>query len=462
MESAKDEAAPDAGARAPASRIAFERLRERTDELELIISGLLAFALLAVPGHLLDGWARNSVHVEGVYAFAMSFGFVVATGLCQALAIAFLVHLAIRGYWVGLIGLKATFPAGIRWERIPFMGAVTRPFYQQLIGDLGEAIDRADRAASILFAMTLLIALAMAWMGLLAGAGIVLAGAVGALFPDPERATQVLLLVGYFAFMVIGLTPVLLEKVVARQHAHGRPSPGLERLILAMLRALGFLIPQRLISPVQLTLQSNLPGRGFMGVYFAVVMAAMLFGGLQIANSVKFSLLHRYDVMTDEAVEHGMLNAHYETLRSDHDLMLRYPMIPSDRIAESHLRLFLPHRPQIDNVLARARCKALPGGRNEAEGAQATASARTCIASFWTITLDGKPIALEGFVPTERRDLGMRGLVGYLDIAALAPGRHDLRLEWNAQGEKTGIVRRREYFIPFWFTPGIELPAGGR
>ena len=32
----------------PRSRVAFERLRERTDELELIISGLLAFALLTV------------------------------------------------------------------------------------------------------------------------------------------------------------------------------------------------------------------------------------------------------------------------------------------------------------------------------------------------------------------------------------------------------------------------------
>ena len=40
----------------------FGRLRERTDELELFISGLLAFALLAVPGYLFDIWARSSLH----------------------------------------------------------------------------------------------------------------------------------------------------------------------------------------------------------------------------------------------------------------------------------------------------------------------------------------------------------------------------------------------------------------
>mgnify|MGYP006174005609 CR=1 FL=1 len=33
---------------APSGRISFERLRERSDELELLISGLLVFAMIAV------------------------------------------------------------------------------------------------------------------------------------------------------------------------------------------------------------------------------------------------------------------------------------------------------------------------------------------------------------------------------------------------------------------------------
>src|SRR5690606_3464930 len=36
-------------------RVSFERLRERTDELELLISGLALFALLGMPGWL---WER--------------------------------------------------------------------------------------------------------------------------------------------------------------------------------------------------------------------------------------------------------------------------------------------------------------------------------------------------------------------------------------------------------------------
>jgi hypothetical protein len=35
----------------PRTTASYSRVRDRTDELELFISGLLAFALLAVPGY---------------------------------------------------------------------------------------------------------------------------------------------------------------------------------------------------------------------------------------------------------------------------------------------------------------------------------------------------------------------------------------------------------------------------
>ena len=196
-----------------------------------------------------------------------------------------------------------------------------------------------------------------------------------------------------------------------------------------------------------------------MVVYFVVVALAMLFGGFQVANSSAFSMLNRYQVMTGEAVDQGLVSAHYESMRSEHDVLLRFPMIPTDRVADTHLRLFIPHRPQLDNPLARERCASLPGGRNDAEGAAAAAQAVACLSAFWTATLDGAPVPLDGFLPAERRDLGMRGLLGYVPIATLAPGRHDLLLVWNAEGEKEGQLRRREYRIPFWFTPGIEQAA---
>lgn len=455
MGSSTDPAPANGDAAPPATRVAFERLRERTDELELIMSGLLAFTLLTVPGRIFDAWARNSVHLEGTSDVVLRFVFLVGVGLCYSLAFAFISHLAIRGYWIALIGLKATFPDGIRWDRIPLMGEVSRPFYQKVVGDLGVSIDRADRAGSILFAMTILVALLMIWIGVLTVAGSLLCVLIGSLFADSERATRIAMVVIYVVFMLASVAPMVLEKLVTRRTAAGRSSPGLARLTRAALRTIGSIMPQRLISSIQLTLQSNLPSRRFMVVYVLVIALAMVFGGIQVVNSTSFSMLNNYDVITTEAVDHGMHSAHYESMRSEHDVLRIYPMVPSDRISDTHLRLFIPHRPQIDNRYARDACP-LPADDRATTGARAAQRAVDCLASLWTVTLDGEPVPLQDFVPAERRDLELRGLLGYIAIADLAPGRHDLHLLWNAGGGKEGLLREREYFIPFWFTPGVE------
>lgn len=434
-------------------RIAFERLRERSDELELLISGLFAFALLTLPPRLLEGWVGNEIHADGVLWYAMQFGCMLAIGLSYALGVAFVIHLAIRGYWVGLVGLKAGFPGGIQWERLPSLGPVSRTFYRTLIGDLGEVIDRVDRTASVLFVSAVMVAVGILWTGLFGVVLVIPSLLISLLFHNRELATIVCFAV--LNGLVILLTLVLagMDKLVARRAAQGLAAPALQRATLAVLRVLAPLLPLRLIAPVQLTLQSNLGRRGYTVIYYLVPMVALVLGAAHIIGSFGFSLLNRYEVVTSEAVGHGMASAHYESLRSADDAALRYPMIPSDRIETRQLRLFMPNRVRLDNPLARKACPELEDGRNTAKGAAAAKLATQCMASVWTVTLDGVPVRIDDFLPAERRDLGMRGLMGYIDLRDKAPGRHDLRLVWNANSEETGPQRSREYLIPFWYDP---------
>ncbi len=203
---------------------------------------------------------------------------------------------------------------------------------------------------------------------------------------------------------------------------------------------------------MQLTMQSNLRSRSFMAAYLFAVLVAMLLARRAVMASLKFSLFNRYQIVTEAAVEHGMLSAHYESMRSAHDQLLPYPMIPSDTISGGQLRVFIPHRPQRDNPLARQHCTTLPDAHNEASGQQAPTpqwSAFPALAG----QAGRHPVDLHGFVPMERRDLDMRGLVGYLPTRGLAPGRHDLELVWNATGGERGGGRRRAFRIPFWYAP---------
>jgi len=434
-------------------RVSFERLRERGDELELLISGLLAFSLLTLPSKLFGTWATSDIHAAGLLNMSQSFAAIVGIGLGYSLGFAFVAHLAVRGYWVGLIGLKSCFPQGIRWDRMPSSGPLTRRFLQDKVGDLEEAINRVDRTASVLFAMTILFALSLAWICLL---GVVLmapAIVVGHFFDNADRAIVIFYAAALLLVMLAGLSLPLLDRHIARRDAAGHASPGLRRVTQALLRALDIIVPQRMNAPVQFTLQSNLPSRSFNLVFLLVPFFAIVAGGLQIVNSREFALFNSYQVVTTEATESGMLSAHYESLRGPDDVLLRYPMIPSDRIEAHQLRVFIPHRPRMDNPLAREGCPALEHGRNRAQGPASASAAATCIATMWQVKLDGEPVKLDGFIPMERRDLSMRGLVGYIDLRAMAVGRHDLHLVWNPKGDDRGTDRRREFRIPFWYDP---------
>ncbi|MCF7751048.1 hypothetical protein KQ945_09855 [Bacillus subtilis subsp. subtilis] len=434
----------------------FARLRERTDELELVISGLLAFALLAAPGRIFEAWATSTVHTEGVYAYALWFGFSTSVGLCYVVAVALIAHLAIRGYWVGLVGLKSHFPDGIRWDRIPLLGPVSRAFYQSRVASLDQSIADADRAASTLFSATLLFALTMVLIGAGSVVLLAIAGAVGALLGATDRIALIIVATFFGLFILLNMLPLPLEKWIARRKARGAPSARLERTMRGVLTVNQWLIPMRLLLPVQLTLQSNRYARNFMVAYFIAVMVAMCIGGVQAVSSMRFSLFNRYTVVTEQAVEEGMLSAHYESLRADRDRLLRYPMIPSDVVDGPLLRLFIPHQPQRDNGLARRLCGTLTEGENRLRGPAAETAAVQCVARLWSVTLDGQPVAVKDFVAMERRDLEMRGVVGYLPLAALPPGRHDLRLVWNPGGPERGTQRHRDYRIPFWYAPEAD------
>jgi hypothetical protein len=107
---------------ADVSRISFERLRERTDELELLISGLITFALFSMPGWIMDRYAEFYAGLSATLLPLASALMSMGVGICYLLGAAFVMHLGSRAYWVGLIGLKSVYPDGIRYDRLGTAG----------------------------------------------------------------------------------------------------------------------------------------------------------------------------------------------------------------------------------------------------------------------------------------------------------------------------------------------------
>ncbi len=431
-----------------ASRVSFESLRERTDELELLISGISLLALVALPSWLFDRWARIGVHLEGGLHEIAYVAFPLAIGLSYTLAAAFLLHLVVRAYWVGLIGLKAVFPGGIRWEELRNHGPLTREHYQQRIVDLETSINAVDRVASIIFAMISLITLSVIWIGLLLVGLILLTMLVGYALGLPESTVRRVIEVLSATLIVVPLITIVLDRGSAiLRRADALPAPWFRRLVLALLKIQAVLIPIRLMMPVHLSLESNLPRKTFSLAFGLVMASTVLVGMIQPRLVREFAPTGNYAFMPDEDIDSGMRSASYENQRGADDRLLFVPMIPSDLVADSRLRLFLPYIPDRDNGAIRERCL----------DAESPMSRHACLITLWSVALDGQPIDVKDFVAAERRELGMRGLQGYLSMDALAPGKHALVVTWNPSAGKGESAAQHKYRIPFWFAPPYQL-----
>ncbi|KAG1090485.1 hypothetical protein G6F40_013122 [Rhizopus arrhizus] len=135
--------------------------------------------------------------------------------MCYVLAVALIAHLTVRGYWIGLIGLKSHFPKGIDWQRLPQMGPVSRAFLKARDGGLDGSIERADRLATMLFSTTLLAVQTLAGTLVMAVLTLCVAMAISALAGGSERVVMIVVISVLTGLLALALVPALLERVIA-------------------------------------------------------------------------------------------------------------------------------------------------------------------------------------------------------------------------------------------------------
>jgi hypothetical protein len=429
------------------------QLRDRTDEIELIISGLTTVTLFTLPGWLFERFAETYTHHSLTTMASGSAAIILLTGLSYGLGACFLVHLMARAYWVGLIGLRTVFPHGIDWNRTAGIGPLTRERYRDRLPDLKTAIERSDRVASSLFAVISVIAIGIFWIALILTLAATIGGLVGARFGAPNAGITyaslgiVALAAGSSALLWL-LDAVLAARVPALQRA------GWFRwLVAAIGRIQGWLFPQRLVLPVQLTLQSNTRPVFFLVLTTLAVIAVVVLGQFSYSRTTNFTISSEFRYLGDEQLQGPAFHSgYYEDMLESRDRLRARPMIPTFEQRGSHVRLFLPYQPIRDNLLLNQMCP----------GDEATLGAG-CLQRLWSVSLNGADIDVRGFLASQRLDLGMRGLMGVVPLEGISPGLHVLSVIWNPTADAATVplddrytTARFEYHIPFLFAPDFE------
>lgn len=465
-------------------RVSFDRLRERTDELELIISGLSLLALLAIPGAIWatyeEYFARLSLGLAAASAVAMP----LITAICHAMVVLLILHLAVRAHWVGLIGLKAVFPDGVRWQRLEGLGPLTLERLRAGTGNLDQGIARADRAASTLFSLITFTALALAilgfWFAGLFAVASVFGAQLGGVNTFINRAVPWL----FVAYFGVPLARWLFDGVLLRRV----PRLASVWLVRAIVRVLGFIeslfLPARLLGITRLTVQSHLLPRGFLVAFLSMVLLIMWASAETTNRARLFDLFGTQQFIKGRETSSGMRSSYYESLRIPRDRLRPQPVIPAPIIESAWVPLFLPYVALFDDPILAQRCPRQPDPpvetfgfdpsdrdadalAREADVDDAGAAAADCLRRLWEVRLDGVPQSLDGFIPSERADLGLRGLTGWIPLNGTAPGPRRLEVIWRPRPEQDTldedyVPQRFRHVIPFLWSPDAAAqPATG-
>lgn len=133
----------------------LEKLQQESWQLELLISGLALFGIwesqnvIARFGYYIDVFAPSSV-----VTFLRVFEILLWSSWAIFL-INLLIHIILRGFWIGAIGLRYV-SGDIDFDELSYSDKF-KNYYKKRIGSFDEYIERIERLSSVIFSFTFLL-----------------------------------------------------------------------------------------------------------------------------------------------------------------------------------------------------------------------------------------------------------------------------------------------------------------
>lgn len=414
-----------------------------TWEVELLISGAAVFAMLQLPGwlseHLLPLMPR---FVEDL-GLALFLIYAYLTSAAVILAITFALHLVLRAQWIALVGIGSVFPDGVRWAGLR-MGRILRDTLQRHDRGASACIERADNRATVVFAFGVMMGMTMLWLSLASALAFVACLLISMITQQTIDALYVF--AGIVMLVLLPMaTATLLDFMIGRRLRPGGFPHRLLVRVFSVYSRVG-IMPGFSTSRV---LESHLGSRRFQWLTIAVILPVILAVALGFStfnNSARFGN-YAWFPHFGSASRHVLATAHYDDQRDVmHDPAVAY--IQSEIVAGPYLKLIMPYSPERDSAALRRHCPAADLVHTDDARASAMLD---CLSALHPVSLDGKPLAALHYDVASDPRTRRPALQAMIDVRALAPGRHELRVTRApppAGSHDHG--KSRVWIIPFW------------
>lgn len=328
-------------------------------QLELIISGVVIFLLLGAYGPIIDFQRPLMVTVIGgnMASQLIAVGYFVLLVSYYALLSSFIIHLLLRGLWIGAIGLRSV-SADFDFSELKFQPKFDGWLRKQL-GTFDDYIERLENQCSIAFSISFLLFFCVISLGLyiafLAGVNQLIVFFNGE-FPEVGAPAFYLLqlfsILGYLLGFIYFIDFITLGWIKKRRW--------LQRVYFPIYRFMGWITLARFYRPFYYNLIDVPFGRKLVRWLWVVILGALCLSSVVLVKNIYFPLT--------DSLNAGVVDANYydENFQAYPGLdagKITQPSIPERILKSDYVDVFIPYLAQRDNQRLREKFPSLEPAR---------------------------------------------------------------------------------------------------
>jgi hypothetical protein len=384
----------------------LKHLQENSWEAEILISGGAIFSLF----QLVDVVIKTGVYYKEITTFSgLTEGVVIFVLVLRGVSVGFILHLLLRGFWIGLVCLRSVFPAGINYKKLR-LGE--RYLKETNAINLTRQIVVLDHFSGLVFLGSFLFAISFT--------GLIATGfALGHLFEFANFPLELsFLLFGLYLFDLFSVGMLRRNKWVGMIFL---PIYWFFNII-----SLGFIY-----RPYLQIISSNIQ-RWKVSLFFVFLLAVSLFLTIEsVSEALRFQDIfdqRKYNATVGEDQGITRLSEWRYIDKFPSEEQVRWACIQSDIVKDDYLKLFIPYLTKYDSSIATTHKKVF--------------------SEIVSVSLNDSIKLKPDWYTYERKSSHQKGIISYISIDNLPKGKNQVIVEIKGETFYRGIEKK--LIIPFW------------
>lgn len=416
-------------------------LEKQSWQAELVVSGLAIFGSLQLPS-LVNGLVDYALfNFSKEYMSIFYFLFIYLYFASNLLIISFISHLALRSLWIGLLGLVSVYPKGVK-QNFKLYSKDYMQKWKKEFPSLDDFNSRLDKSCSSIFAGSAIGAIVLLTIFLNTCFTLLIGALINWLIPSIS-VTSVLL----FSLAILGTTMIVSMLLNLKQFREKEWVKKYQFPVMKTMSKYLYFFAYEPVNYVMMIFMTNATKKKLLSANTIILFITYITLIPMILNSDMMYFMNDIYFRRHTSPNYIQSSA-YENLNTK--TILR-PMIQSDIIHDSAIRLFIPF-PKREQIYADEFCGKYQKNpdlkRRENRRAESKFD-RECAQKYFKVYLNNNLLTDLNFYKYEQPDNVEFGFITYIPTSKCQNFQNELRIESQLKNEETD--KFWETTIPFIF-----------